>query len=98
MILNAECTNLNSYSVQEAAQQGSTAAPEATADVDLHFNAFVLDSGDQLWELDGRMHGPIEHGSSSRERFLRDVAKIVRRDFVEKSNSQNFSLMALSAS
>jgi ubiquitin carboxyl-terminal hydrolase L3 len=93
---NSNCSKL--YSVQEAAKQGSTAAPEASADVDLHFNAFVLDGDDQLWELDGRMPGPIAHGASSRDVFLRDVAKIIRRDFVEKSNSQNFSLMALAAS
>jgi ubiquitin carboxyl-terminal hydrolase L3 len=96
VIRDLNCSKL--YSVQESAQQGSTAAPEASADVDLHFNAFVLDGDDQLWELDGRMPGPIAHGGSSREMFLRDVARIVRRDFVEKSDSQNFSLMALAAS
>lgn len=84
--------------VQEAAQQGSTAAPEATEDVDLHFNSFVLDDQSHVWELDGRMPGPIEHGTSSPETLLHDVARIVQRDFVEKSNSYNFSVLALAPS
>lgn len=40
------------FPAQAAAQAGSTAAPEATADIDLHFVTFV-EHGGRLYELDG---------------------------------------------
>lgn len=49
--------------LQEAAQQGVTAAPSADEEVDLHFIAFVHRDG-CLYELDGRKAGPINHGAS----------------------------------
>ena len=82
--------------MQEAAQQGATEAPPADADVDLHFVAFVSREG-HLWELDGRKLGPIDHGASSSESILKDVATVIKKIFVEKTNSVNFSLMALAA-
>lgn len=82
--------------LQEAAQQGATAAPEPEADVDLHFVAFVEHAG-RLFELDGRKSGPIDHGPSSPASLLSDVAGVVRRNFVDKANSLNFSLIALAA-
>jgi ubiquitin carboxyl-terminal hydrolase L3 len=45
-----------------AAEQGATAAPLASADVDLHFVAFVKTAQNQLWELDGRRKGPLNRG------------------------------------
>lgn len=81
---------------QEAAHQGSTAPPDAEADVDLHFVAFVAKCG-SVWELDGRKAGPIDHGVTSQETFLSDVASVVQRQFVEKAaGNLNFSLIALS--
>ena len=85
------------FFLQEAAQQGATEAPPADADVDLHFVAFVPGKDGHLWELDGRKVGPVDHGQTSTETLLRDVAAVVRRNFVEKANSLNFSLMALAA-
>jgi len=41
------------HTMQEAAQQGATAAPSADEEVDLHFAAFVCCDG-ALYELDGR--------------------------------------------
>ncbi|KKA27444.1 hypothetical protein TD95_005229 [Thielaviopsis punctulata] len=43
-----------------AAVQGDTAAPEATADVDLHYVCFVKGRDGALWELDGRRKGPLK--------------------------------------
>ena len=47
----------------QAASKGDTIAPEADADVDLHFVAFVKDAKGDLWELDGRRKGPLNRGS-----------------------------------
>jgi hypothetical protein len=47
----------------EAAKKGDSVAPEAEANVDLHFVAFVKDQKDgSLWELDGRRKGPLKRG------------------------------------
>lgn len=85
------------FKKQEAAQQGATEAPPADADVDLHFVAFVPGSDNHLWQLDGRKAGPIDHGETTSESLLRDVAAVIKKNFVEKANSLNFSLVALAA-
>lgn len=56
-----------------AANQGQSTVPNANADVNLHFVAFVQassaeDSGNahrRIVELDGRRPGPIDHGPST---------------------------------
>lgn len=45
-----------------AAAQGDTEAPEAEADIDLHFVAFVKDAHGDLWEMDGSRTGPLKRG------------------------------------
>lgn len=45
-----------------AASKGDTSAPDAEANVDLHFVAFVKDQEGELWELDGRRKGPLKRG------------------------------------
>jgi ubiquitin carboxyl-terminal hydrolase L3 len=50
-----------------AAAKGDTSAPDADANVDLHFVAFVKDADNNLWELDGRRKGPINRGALSPE-------------------------------
>lgn len=45
-----------------AAATGDTKAPDANADVDLHFVAFIKDAQNNLWELDGRRKGPLNRG------------------------------------
>ncbi|KAL1868754.1 hypothetical protein VTK73DRAFT_3506 [Phialemonium thermophilum] len=46
----------------EVASVGDTPAPDAGADVDLHYVCFVKDGTGTLWELDGRRKGPIARG------------------------------------
>ena len=82
---------------EASAQQGATEAPSADADVDLHFVAFVPVEG-RLWELDGRKSGAVDRGETCSERLLRDAAAVIKKNFVDKANSLNFSLMALAAS
>ncbi|KAK5085936.1 ubiquitinyl hydrolase 1 [Lithohypha guttulata] len=45
-----------------AAATGDTQAPDANANVDLHFVAFIKDQQNNLWELDGRRTGPLNRG------------------------------------
>lgn len=44
------------------AEQGDTAAPNATDDVDLHYVCFVRGKDGGLWEMDGRRKGPLRRG------------------------------------
>ncbi len=46
----------------DAAKKGDSAAPDAEANVDLHFVAFVKSEKGDLWELDGRRKGPLNRG------------------------------------
>jgi ubiquitin carboxyl-terminal hydrolase L3 len=45
-----------------AAAKGDSTAPQAEANVDLHFVAFVKSEKGELWELDGRRKGPLMRG------------------------------------
>ena len=47
---------------QTAAASGTSAAPDASADIDLHYVCFVKAADGQLWELDGRRKGPLVRG------------------------------------
>ncbi len=49
-----------------------------------------------LWELDGRRRGPVPHGPTSPDTLLQDSAAVIK-EFIETSNSLNFSLVALAA-
>ncbi|EFJ41731.1 hypothetical protein VOLCADRAFT_83997 [Volvox carteri f. nagariensis] len=80
---------------QAAAAAGDTAPPSADEDVDLHFVAFVHKDG-QLWELDGRRAGPVCRGPSSSETLLQDAARVVQ-DFISRSSSLTFNVLALTA-
>lgn len=46
----------------DAAKLGDSAAPDAEANVDLHFVAFVKTADGDLWEMDGRRKGPLKRG------------------------------------
>lgn len=46
----------------DAAKKGDSTAPDAEANVDLHFVAFVKSEEGELWELDGRRKGPLNRG------------------------------------
>ncbi|GIL51422.1 hypothetical protein Vafri_7413 [Volvox africanus] len=80
---------------QTAAAAGDTAPPSADDDVDLHFVAFVHCNG-HLWELDGMRAGPLRRGPSSPETLLHDSARVVQ-DFISRSNSLTFNVLALTA-
>lgn len=50
-----------------AAASGDSTAPDAQANIDLHFVAFIKDSQNNVWELDGRRKGPLNRGKLSPE-------------------------------
>lgn len=54
---------------QAAANEGQTKPPELDEVVSLHFVALV-ERGGQLWELDGRKSGPVNHGPTSKQTLL----------------------------
>ena len=60
-----------------------------------HFIAFVEHKG-QIWELDGRKKGPICHGTTTDESFLKDVGVVVQTEYVEPNPELKlFSLMTV---
>jgi ubiquitin carboxyl-terminal hydrolase L3 len=52
-------------------------------------------TGLRLVELDGRRAGPVDHGEC--KDFLKDVANLVKAQYLSSSTSVYFSLMALTA-
>eukprot|EP00416_Gambierdiscus_australes_P046601 CAMPEP_0171101170 /NCGR_PEP_ID=MMETSP0766_2-20121228/54168_1 /TAXON_ID=439317 /ORGANISM="Gambierdiscus australes, Strain CAWD 149" /LENGTH=242 /DNA_ID=CAMNT_0011561147 /DNA_START=60 /DNA_END=788 /DNA_ORIENTATION=+ len=79
---------------ETSAAGGQTAAPEATADVDAHFIAFVEKEGD-VYELDGVKVFPINHGPSDGS-LLKAAAKVIKSCFMDQDpDSIQFNMMAL---
>uniref|UniRef100_A0AAZ3QSE8 Ubiquitin carboxyl-terminal hydrolase n=1 Tax=Oncorhynchus tshawytscha TaxID=74940 RepID=A0AAZ3QSE8_ONCTS len=62
--------------------------------VNFHFITFVNVKG-QLYELDGRMEGPVNHGTTKDDSFIKDAARVCR-GFVERAEGEvRFSAVAL---
>ncbi|KAJ1730583.1 hypothetical protein LPJ61_002938, partial [Coemansia biformis] len=59
-----------------SAAEGQTAAPSADAEVEHHYSAFVVVDG-SLYEVDGMLSAPINHGPSSD--LLRDGARAIKK-------------------
>ncbi|XP_029356171.1 ubiquitin carboxyl-terminal hydrolase isozyme L1 [Echeneis naucrates] len=75
----------------EVAVQGQC-RPEADK-INFHFITFVNVNG-QLYEFDGRMNGPVNHGATKDESFVVDAAKVCR-GFVEREQGEvRFSAVA----
>lgn len=80
----------------EAAHAGETRAPSVDEEINLHFVAFV-EHNEGLWELDGRKAGPVYHGETDRDSLLQRVAQVVKKEYIETSDSLDFNMMALAA-
>ena len=48
-----------------------------------------------LWELDGCRDGPVCHGEIEGSGLLHHAAKVIQDQFLSRSESFNFNLMAL---
>jgi ubiquitin carboxyl-terminal hydrolase L3 len=82
------------------AVQGSTSA-EDSMNVDVHYNAWIMSpnsSSDDisLYELDGTKIQPIDHGKTSQETFLHDVASKIKNEFMANDPTEvRYSVLAL---
>ncbi|CAL8286366.1 unnamed protein product [Arctogadus glacialis] len=76
----------------EAAAQGQ--CTPAADKVNFHFIAFVNVNG-KLHELDGRMDGPVSHGSTKDTSFLSDAARVCRGFMEREKGEVRFSAVAL---
>ncbi|KAK9474030.1 uncharacterized protein V1510DRAFT_315223 [Dipodascopsis tothii] len=85
------------------AQRGDTAAPDAGADVDLHYVAFVKNAAGALLELDGRRAGPIVLDQLAADEDVLSAKAVAHvQAFIEQAQSAesgalnlSFSLVAL---
>lgn len=75
------------------ASEGQTEAPDATADTDLHFIAFVAVNGN-LYELDGRKAGPV-HCCPITGSFFAACAETIQKDYLSAQEDGQFTAMAL---
>ncbi|KAK9466372.1 hypothetical protein V1512DRAFT_263474 [Lipomyces arxii] len=97
----------NSRSLETAhaavAQDGDTAAPDASEDINLHFIAFVKSDSGKLYEMDGRRLGPIELTTlGPDDDVLSPAATVFVKQFMDReaqatrtSSYMSFSLVAL---
>lgn len=77
------------------AQQGQTEAPGEGDRVDFHFISF-LNVDNHVWSLDGMRAQPTDRGATSQETFLKDCAKIIKSEWLEKNKEEKlFSVIAL---
>lgn len=77
---------------EAVSNEGQTEAPAASESVEYHFIS-LINNNNTIYEMDGRKLGPIKHGSTSEETFLKDAIEVVKR-FIDQSSS-NFSLQAV---
>ncbi|KAL4640351.1 ubiquitin carboxyl-terminal hydrolase isozyme L1 [Arapaima gigas] len=62
--------------------------------VNFHFITFVNVDG-QLYELDGRLEHPVNHGATKEATFVMDAAKICRQFVDREKGEMRFSAVAL---
>ncbi|KAJ2106327.1 ubiquitinyl hydrolase 1 [Coemansia sp. RSA 922] len=81
---------------KEGAAEGQTAAPKPGEDVNHHYAAFACIDG-HLYELDGRLPAPINHGPSVD--VLKDGARVIRQRIQSfADDSLAFSVISLGPS
>ncbi|KAL1024022.1 hypothetical protein UPYG_G00050400 [Umbra pygmaea] len=90
-------THLEKNQAIREAHDGAAAHGQCRVEADkvnFHFITFVNVNG-QLYELDGRLEGSVNHGSTSHDSFIQDAAKVCR-GFVEREEEEiRFSAVAL---
>ena len=100
-----ETTSTLASAHASAASQGDTAAPEASARVDLHYVAFIKSKENNLWELDGSRRGPLNRGKLSEGEDLLSAKaidlgpmKFLKREEAQVGGEMRFSIVALGPS
>ncbi|KAJ2027548.1 ubiquitinyl hydrolase 1 [Coemansia sp. RSA 922] len=93
---NLEKDNAVAEAHKEGAAEGQTAAPKPGEDVNHHYAAFACIDG-HLYELDGRLPAPINHGPSVDA--LKDGARVIRQRIQSfADDSLAFSVISLGPS
>ncbi|NXF37206.1 UCHL1 hydrolase, partial [Nyctibius bracteatus] len=92
------CSNLYLLSLKAIQEVHNSVAQEGQCRVDdnsvnFHFILFVNVDG-HLYELDGRMPFPVNHGTSSDDLLLKDSAKICRQFTEREKGEVRFSAVA----
>ncbi|KAJ1794085.1 Ubiquitin carboxyl-terminal hydrolase isozyme L3 [Coemansia sp. RSA 2399] len=78
---------------KSGAAEGQTEAPAADAEVEHHYAAYAIVDGD-LYEIDGRLPAPINHGPSTD--VLKDGARVIKKRIAAfEGDSQQFSVISL---
>lgn len=78
--------------------KGETHSSPRGVMVDTHFITFVLVEGD-LYELDGQLPSPVNHGPATEENFLTRVGDVIQKNFVAIDPTDlRFSAIAASRS
>uniref|UniRef100_A0A3Q0S577 Ubiquitin carboxyl-terminal hydrolase n=1 Tax=Amphilophus citrinellus TaxID=61819 RepID=A0A3Q0S577_AMPCI len=80
-------------SPDDRAKQLEKNQPQADK-VNFHFIAFVNVNG-QLYEFDGKMNGPVNHGPTKGESFIKDAANICCGFMEREKGEVRFSAVAL---
>ena len=83
-------------SVAEASTGGQTGPVNADDDLVLHFVCFIENSG-HLIELDGRKHGPVNHGNIHHG-LLKDATLVIQKWMADHPEEQQWSVLALTSS
>ncbi|XP_037911693.1 ubiquitin carboxyl-terminal hydrolase isoform X1 [Hermetia illucens] len=78
---------------QEVAQQGQTTV-NLDDEVDHHFIALV-NKGGHIYELDGERSGPVDHGETSEDNFLKDAARVCKEFMARDPDEMRFTVIAL---
>ena len=82
---------------EQASVGGQTEAPSASQSVEYHFIS-IIHNNNTIYEMDGRKHGPINHGPTRPDTFLKDAIQVVKKFVDTDPANPNFSMQAVTRS
>lgn len=77
----------------QASVEGQTEAPPASDSVEYHYIS-ILHKDNTIYEMDGSKTGPINHGPTTQETFLKDGVKVCQKFVQGDPENPNFSVLA----
>lgn len=79
---------------EKVSSEGQTEAPAASESVEYHFIS-LISRDDTIYEMDGRKNGPINHGPTKAETFVKDAIQVVKKFVDNNPADPNFSMQAV---